>query len=323
MAPPDLKSDRPTSRAAVRRHRIFPVLLLAGLLGCSRERPAPPPTLPREAPRAAVVETPTRLEATTPYRASLGHGAVLYLPPWFRGKAGGYDLVVHFHGEGRWQEANVDHAKLDAAVVSVNLGAGTDAYDRGFRDPDAFEHLLDATHAEVVKSGRADGAELRRIALTAWSAGFSAVSRVLTDAVARRVDALLLADGFFTFFSDPKRRVVNERGLERFARFAEAAGRDEKLFAITHTTIPTGPYPSVQECTAKLLEMLACPKASVTLVGPRGMRAFYTVDKGSFHVRGFTGETAGDHIKQLHAMGETMYPYLRERWADRGVAARQ
>jgi hypothetical protein len=50
------------------------------------------------------------------------------------------------------------------------------------------------------------------------------------------------------------------------------------------------------------------------LVGPRDMHETYVVDRGAFHVKGYEGVTAGDHIKQIHAMGETLYPYLKARW---------
>jgi hypothetical protein len=238
----------------------------------------------------------------------------VYIPPWFQAKKGGYDLIVHFHGEGRWQVANIEHAKLNVAVVSVNLGAGTEPYSNAFKNPEAFDRLLADTQAEITKSQRAEGAQLRRIALSAWSAGFSSVARVMTESITQRVDAVLLADGFFTFFTDPKKRTVNAQGLEKFARFAEAARRDEKLFAITHTTIPTGPYPSVQECVAKLLEMIDMTKTPAVATGPLNMHQIYAVDKGSFHIRGFEGTTAPDHVRQLHAMGETVYPYLKARW---------
>ena len=33
-----------------------------------------------------------------------------------------------------------------------------------------------------------------------------------------------------------------------------------------------------------------------------------------YHLDGFEGMTASDHVKQLHAMGETVYPYLKARW---------
>jgi hypothetical protein len=153
---------------------------------------------------------------------------------------------------------------------------------------------------------------MRRLALSAWSAGYVSVAKVMSDpAVAEKVDAVLLADGFFTTFTDPKKRTVNEAGIERFAHFAEAAERDEKLFAITHTTIPTGPFPSVQECVTKLLDMASLPKTPSESIGPREMHEIYLVDRGSFHVKGYEGRTAGDHVKQIHAMGETLYPYLK------------
>lgn len=264
------------------------------------------------------------METATAYRASLGRGAGLYIPPWFAPKRGGYDLIVHFHGEGRWQEANIEHAgKMNVVVVSVNLGAGTDPYSNAFARPDAWDRLLADTQAEIAKSQRAEGAQLRRIALSAWSAGFSSIARLMTDDVARRVDAILLADGFFTFFSQPTKRTVNADGLQKFAKFADAARRDEKLFAITHTTIPTGPYPSVQECVTKLLEMIDLQKQPLVATGPRNMHQFYVVDQGSFHIKGFEGTQAADHVKQLHAMGETIYPWLKSRWEKQDDEASQ
>ncbi len=307
-------------RTALRTAYVASLATLFTVLGaCSHDRPPTPPparsasTTERQ-PRTPEVETPKQLETATAYRASLATGAELYLPPWFAAKRGGYDLIVHFHGEGRWQEANIEHAKLNVAVVSVNLGAGTEPYSNAFKRPEAFDRLLENAHAEIMKSGRAEGAQLRRIALSAWSAGFSSVSRVLTESVAPRVDAVLLADGFFTNFTNPKKRTVNVQALEKFAKLAEAAARDEKLFAITHTTIPTGPYPSVQECVAKLLEMIALEKVPAVMTGPHDMHQIYAVDKGSFHIRGFEGTRAKDHVIQLHAMGETVYPWLKARW---------
>lgn len=292
--------------------------------GCSHDRPPAPASVapPTRAPRTAQVVTPKTIEAT-PYRASLGKGTELYIPPWFTAKAGGYDLLVHFHGLSRWQEANIEKAGLNVAVVSVNLGAGTTPYAKAFKSHDAFDRLLADAHAEIVKSGRAGDAQLRRLALSAWSAGFSSISRVMDEPIAERVDAILLADGFFTAFVDPKKRTLNPQSLEKFAKFAEAARRGEKLFAITHTTIPTGPYPSVQECVAKLLEILHLQETPAVAIGPREMRQFYVVDDGSFHIKGFEGTSAKAHMKQLYAMGETIYPYLKERWdkQDAGGAA--
>jgi hypothetical protein len=297
-----------------------------GVAACSHEGTHPPSPAPRptvaasaEPVPAGSTEAPTESSAppsaeTTPYRASINRHAELYLPPWFAPSRGGYDLIVHFHGEGKWQEANVAHAHLNVAIVSINMGAGTEPYANAFKKPGAFDQLLEQTQTEITKSGRANGAQLRRIALSAWSAGFSSIAKLWTDAVAERVDAVLLADGFFTFFTKPSKRELSTESLAKFAKFAEAAHHDDKLFVITHTTIPTGPYPSVQECVTKLLQMVELRKKPARSVGPRDLHQFYVVDEGSFHVRGFEGTRAKDHVKQLHAMGETEYPLLKARW---------
>lgn len=316
---------RRIARATPRRRTATLGMLLVVLastmaVACSHERPATPPPKSQASdesrPRVPEVETPKQMETATAYRASLGHGAELYIPPWFSPRRGGYDLIVHFHGVGKWQEANIEHARLNVAVVSVNLGAGTEPYSNAFKSAEAFDRLLADAQAEITKSNRATDAQLRRIALSAWSAGFSSIARALNanDQLAQRVDAILLADGFFTFFSQPTKRTVNAQGLEKFAKYAEAARHNEKLFAITHTTIPTGPYPSVQECVTKLLEMLDMQKQPAVATGPRNMHQFYVVDQGSFHIRGYEGTQAADHVRQLHAMGETMYPLLKMRW---------
>lgn len=298
--------------------RIFALCTL--LMACSSEPPRPPvktaPTGDRS-PREGVVEEPKTIEATAPIRVALKsvRGAELYIPPWFVAKKGGYDLMVHFHGLGKIQERNIEHVHLNVAVVSINLGVGTDPYAKPFARKEVFEKLLAEVHEEIEQSGRAPSAPLRRLALSAWSAGYVSVAKVMSDpAVAQKVDAVLLADGFFTSFTNVKKRTVNEAGIQSMARFAEAAERDEKLFAITHTTIPTGDFPSVQECVAKLLEMTSLAKTPSSTIGPREMHEIYLVDRGSFHVRGYEGQTAGDHVKQIHAMGETLYPYLKSRW---------
>lgn len=276
----------------------------------------PPRAAETERPRReAIVESPARIEFAHPRRVRLSHGAELYLAPTFTPTHGGYDLLVHFHGMNRLQEANIEHAKLNVALVSVNLGVGTDTYGAVFRDPATFQRLLAEAQDEIDKSGRGRGAKLRRLALSAWSAGFVSVAAVMrAPHMAERVDAVLLADGFFTSFTNVKKRTMNTEPLGKWVEMVDAASKGTKLFAITHTTIPTGDYPSVQEVVAKLLEMASLEKVPSSTVGPRKMQEIYAVDRGSFHVKGYAGVTAGDHIKQIHAMGETLYPYLKTRW---------
>ena len=293
-------------------------LALALVSACSNDHPpAPARSADSSDPRArpGVVESPKRVESTSPYRAKLAHRGELYVPTWFTPHRGTYDLIVHFHGLGKLQEGNLDRSQINAAVVSINLGVSTELYANAFRDPQSFQTLLADTQEEIDKSGRAQNAKLGRVALSAWSAGFVSVAKIMSDAAnADRVDAVIVADGFFTSLSNLKKRTVNGASIERFATLAEAATKNEKLFMITHSSIPTVDYASTEETAAKLLEMTSSTKTPSKLVGPRNMHETYAVDRGAFHVKGYEGVTAGDHIKQITAMGETMYPSLKTRW---------
>ena len=37
-------------------------------------------------------------------------------------------------------------------------------------------------------------------------------------------------------------------------------------------------------------------------------------DRAGFHVRGYAGRDTDAHCDHLYAMGDTLYPMLRERW---------
>ena len=246
-------------------------------------------------------------------RVKFGH-ADLYVPTFFRPVAGTYDLVVHFHGIPVLQEENFERAHLNAIVVSVNLGTASDAYSNAFRAPGSFDALLEQTQRALDRTGRAPGATLGRIALSAWSAGFASVGAILKQpGVADRVDAVLLADGPHTMYDAPHH--IYEPGMEKWVHFAESAMRGEKLFALTHSSIQTIGYPSTTETIGELLRETSVDKVPTQTVGPRGMRAIYESHRGSFHVAGYEGQTKEDHIDHIKGMSETLLPYLRDRWS--------
>jgi hypothetical protein len=251
-----------------------------------------------------------RMEAS---RIKFGH-ADLYVPTFFHAVGGTYDLVVHFHGIPSLQEDNFERAHVNSIVVSVNLGLASDAYSDAFRAPGSFDRLLRQTQQALEQTGRAPGATLGRLALSAWSAGFASVGAILKQpGVADRVDAVLLADGPHTMYDTAHH--VSERGMEKWVHLAESAMRGEKLFALTHSSIPTVGYPSTTETIGELLRETSVDRVPAQGSGPRGMRAIYECHRGSFHVEGFAGQTARDHIDHIKGMSETLLPYLRERWS--------
>lgn len=249
-----------------------------------------------------------------PVRAHFGH-ADLYVPTFFHPHDGTYDLLVHFHGMGALQEANVEQARLNAVVVSVNLGAGSGPYEQAFRDPHAFPRLVAEATRLVARSRRAAGAHLGRVAVSAWSAGYGAVASLLRqpDNVGR-IDAVLLGDGPHSDWAGRKQVTVSDAPLEKYARVAEAAEAGDKLFAITHSSIETDGYPSTTQTVSELLRMVGIDKTPHDAVGPRQMHEIYEADRGDFHVKGYTGRGVPDHIDHIKAMGQTLLPYLERRW---------
>jgi hypothetical protein len=257
--------------------------------------------------------------ANPPYRLHFGKADV-YLPTFFQPEhtPGGdtYDLIVHFHGMSSVQEGNIERARLNAAIVSVNLGFGSGPYEDAYRDPGAFSRLVAVTAHFIEKSGKAGRAHLGRVALSSWSAGYGAVSAILRQpANVSRIDALLMAEGPHSDYADKEHTLVDEAPLGKFLRIARAARAGDKLFVMTHSAIHTDDYPSTTETIGELLRMAAVNKVANDSVGPRGMQEIYEGDSGDFHVKGYEGGGVKDHVDHIRAMGDLMYPYLKRRWA--------
>ena len=298
--------------AALLRTTLTAIAFL-GITGASGVARGESPAGRSAAASEAVVRAGSRAAEPAPMRVKFGH-AELYVPPFFHAESGKYDLVVHFHGIASLQENNFEEVQLNAVVVSVNLGIASDVYSGAFRAPGSFDVLLEQTQHALDKTGRAPGASLGRIALTAWSAGFASVGAILKQpGVADRVDAVLLADGPHTMYDAPHH--IYEPGMEKWVRFAQAAMRGDKLFALTHSSIQTVGYPSTTETIGELLREADVQKgAPVHVEGPRGMREIYESHVGSFHVAGYEGQTKEDHIDHIKGMGETLLPFLKARW---------
>jgi hypothetical protein len=253
-------------------------------------------------------------ESATPYRAHFGW-CDLYVPGWFRPEGGKYDLIVHFHGVPFLQEDNIEHTRVNAIVVSMNLGIGSGYYSSYFQAPAVFPALLDSIQAQVEKSHRADGAQLGRVALAAWSAGFGAVGAILSQQDnASRIDTVFLADGFHTSYLG--NRQIYDEGLMKYVRFAELAERGERLMVMTHSSIGTDGYPSTTQTTAEFLKLKGLAKHDIQgQLAPRKMRPIYESHRGSLYVTGFEGTQKEDHVDHVKAMGDTMYPLLKARWS--------
>lgn len=246
--------------------------------------------------------------------------------------SGDYDVVIHFHGSSPIVSRCFRAGGIDAVVVAITLGIGSRAYDDALADSTLLPRLLEALSFEVSRETATPVRE-RRIALSGWSAGYAAIrSLLMQDDIFDRIDTVILLDGPHAGYADRRSGPVREAAVEPFTRFARRAVAGERLMFITHTQIATYGYASTTETNDALLARLdlarveaprsvAPPELRVVqdLFASRGgtpiLEQLTAVDVGGFHVAGYAGDAAGDHIAQLVYMPVTVLDALANRWA--------
>lgn len=269
-----------------------------------------------EATRAHERLAPKKLDGVLrSFAGPLGKPVEVFVPSADRARDA-FDLVVHFLGAAWLPEQAVASVDDHAVTAVVNLGAGSGVYDRAFSEPSAFDSLLAGVTREVSSvTGRS--AHVAHITLVGFSAGHGAVRAILRDPRNfARVDAVLLLDGMHTSYI-PEGTVVATGGtldttnLVAFESFARAAMRGEKQFLVSHSEIFPGTFASTTETADWLLRSLGLHRTPVVGWGPRGMQQLSEVRAGKFELLGFAGNSAPDHIDQLHAMPELLARLLK------------
>jgi hypothetical protein len=283
--------------------------------------PTPPAASQNPSPMVEATRRHERLTpkplpgATRTFAGPAGKPVELWIPDAARSRDV-VDLVVHFHGAAWLPEQAVAALGGHTLAAVVNLGVGSGAYDRAFADPAAFDSLL----AGVIREGSvAIGRSVRvgRLTLVGYSAGHGAVRAILREPRHfARVDAVLLLDGMHTSYVPDGTALANggtldTTNLAAFANFARAAIRGEKRFVVTHSEIFPGTFASTTETADWLLHTLGLERRPVLRWGPRGMQQLSEVRAGRFELLGFAGNSAPDHVDQLHAMPEMLALTLR------------
>jgi hypothetical protein len=251
----------------------------------------------------------------TPKRRVAPGSRVISLSAGCRAAQKPYDLLIHFHGAPPQLESAFEKSGIDGVLVVYNWGIGSGAYEDAFAAPGSFAQIL-SNITNGVRELCPDAAKPKRIGLSAWSAGYGAVWRILDrDSDAARIDSVLLSDGLHAgFVGNERERQVNPAQMAAFELFADQAVVDKRLFAITHSSIAT-PYASTTETSSYLLDAEGVPRIALNMPGPRpDMELISRADRGSFHVRGFAGQDKPAHCNQLYAFGDLLLPYLKERW---------
>lgn len=253
---------------------------------------------------------PAGLEKSVTIPTSLG---VLFIPRGFVSHDGRFDLVVHFHGGAQIVAPQFEAADVNAALLVVNLGVGSGVYERAFEGGLPLESRI--AHVEQKVSERGFGKKVDRVALTAWSAGYGAVSKILTtERTASRVDAVLLADGLHAGFERGSRTAVDHLKMDPFAKFAKRAADGHGLMGISHSMVPTDKYASTTQTANYLIKFVDASRTKADGSVADGIPIDSTAKRGDFSVLGFGGGDTTAHCEHVWNMGETLFPLLAKRW---------
>ncbi len=286
----------------MKKHLLYLCLLSALNLGVAWPQQAPQTPSPmgdnvRPHPRIPQTEEPGRRIELKSLK-----GSRLFAGPKVNTKKA-VPLIVHFHGVAWLVESHIAKHAANAALITVNLGAGSSAYGRPFEKPEVFQGLIDeASQALGLKHGWSS------ITLSGFSAGYGAVRAILRqEKNFALVNNVLLLDGMHASYS-PEGKVladggsVNSTDLDSFIKFAREAVAGRKTFVFTHSEIFPGTYASTTECGDSLLAALSLKSRPALKQGPIGMQQLSVAGSGRLHVFGYAGNTAPDHVDHLQAM---------------------
>jgi len=213
-------------------------------------------------------------------------------------------LVIHFHGPDWLANTAAVKWKKAVCVVTVQLGAGSGVYSRAFADPERLAALLK-------EAEQASGIELKPVIISSFSAGYGAVREILKNRENwPRIDGIILEDSLHTgYVPDGKPGPLETANLDPFVAFSREAVAGRKHMLITNSEVFPGTFASTTETTDYIVEQLGLKRRPVLKTGPVGMQQVSDVHAGRFHLMGFAGNSAPDHVDHLHGL-----PVWLRRW---------
>jgi hypothetical protein len=238
----------------------------------------------------------TRLvEQTPPGKREKLELGILYLPKSLPAHP---ELLLFFHGEP-WI-AEVAGARNRVAVISEVAGNGSGVYVRLFEDPQRFPKLVQEAEAKAHR-------RFTRVILGGWSAGCGALRQILKSPESyARVNSVICIDGMHTDYASgqpgPLESTLSEDNLRVWMQLGSDAMAGRKRFMVTHSEIFPGTYASTTETADYLLTQLGVHSRAVLKWGPMGMQQLSETSRGKFLVEGFAGDSAPDHVDQLHSL---------------------
>ena len=249
---------------------------------------------------SALFAAEIRIDFTSKLGLSSGSQfAQLFVPDYYAPPADGkFVLVFHFHSATWAAEAEITKSGVNAALFNIHLGPLSSPYKNYFQDQTKFKKILDEI-LDILQSRKIiQNPAIETLVLTSFSAGYASVREILkVPEYYQHIDALNLADGLHCN-SDHE---TMEQQMQDFVRFAKDARDGKKIMLITHSRIQTSGYESTTETADYLIQKIGATKTPASVQDEIGLQTS-ACDTGHFYLRGYTGETAEDHLKHLYAM---------------------
>ena len=239
------------------------------------------------------------------------------------GRDGAFDVMIHFHGHEPVRKEWV--RVMEGPVhVGIDLGIGSGPYMTAFSGPDSFKRLLESVEKAMAKKTGKKNARVRKVGLSAWSAGYGAVQEIIAKpANAELVDMVILLDGLHSGYQGG---MVNETQIKPFVEWAQAAARGEKFMFVSHSSIIPPGYASTTE-TANFLIYKVGGKPTRTKPrnnDPMGLDLISRYSRGKFHVRGYAGNDKMDHCAHIGLYRDVLAVHVIPRWnSPRGYGTRE
>ncbi len=228
-------------------------------------------------------------------------------------KRGGFDLIVHFHGHEPIRKELVKVGR-GLVLVGIDLGTGSGAYSKAFASPKVFTDLIRSVERAMAKTRGRRRTYVRRMALSAWSAGYGAIGQILRQPIAKKIDTVILLDALHAGYSDANNKTIRGRGLASFLSFARSAARGRTFMFQTHSEVQTHGYATTREVSHFMVKKLRGRMRKARRRDRLGLRLVERFDKRGYHVRGYKGDDKPNHCAHIGIFRDVIKAHLRRRW---------
>lgn len=231
---------------------------------------------------------------------------------------GGFDVVVHFHGHEAARKSFVEVAR-GAVLVGIDLGVGSGPYENAFADADRFRGLLASIERALVKQSGLPNAHVRHLALSSWSAGYGAVTKILAHH-ASKIDAVVLLDSLHAdYVAGPPEDVhaihgVSSLAIKPVVEFARRAAEGRGLFYLSHSRVVPPGYASTSEVADFLLGEIGGHRVAMQGENPLGAELESGFDREGLHLRGYLGRDERAHCAHTELLAEAVRDVLEPVW---------